>query len=73
MLNIDQENGCIVSPSIIRNNLNVSVTPVSADDSRDATLVDMLRTLPYRNLESIIVYTMFQASHLIPDFWSVTV
>ncbi|KAL5035021.1 hypothetical protein BDV3_004500 [Batrachochytrium dendrobatidis] len=61
MLNIDQENGCIVSPSIIRNNLNVSVTPVSADDSRDATLVDMLRTLPYRNLESIIVYTMFQA------------
>eukprot|EP00842_Homolaphlyctis_polyrhiza_P000376 jgi/Hompol1/1339/HPOL_004683-RA len=34
---------------------------VSTDENRDATLAALLRTAPYQNLDSIIVYTMFQA------------
>ncbi|KAH6571339.1 hypothetical protein BASA62_003924 [Batrachochytrium salamandrivorans] len=47
MLNIDPIAGSIVSPSIIRDNLVVSVTRVSADDSRDATLAQTDRVAQY--------------------------
>ncbi|KAI8915057.1 hypothetical protein BC831DRAFT_533071 [Entophlyctis helioformis] len=60
MLGIDAAEG-LITGSVLRENLHMSVSRVVADENREAALVDLLRTPAYRDLDSIIVYTMFQA------------
>ena len=60
MLEVDPTAG-VVTSSVIRDNLVLSVSKVLDNDGRDAALLALLRTETYRQLDSIIIYTMFQA------------
>lgn len=60
MLSICQETG-IISSGCVRDNLLTNVTRVDEGENRDLLLFELLRSEPYRNLKSIIVYCTFQA------------
>lgn len=59
MLAIDRKAG-IISQGFLRKNLQLSVSILSEGENREASLLDLIRSKPYENFKSIIVYVMFQ-------------
>ncbi|KAI8608186.1 hypothetical protein BC830DRAFT_1156380 [Chytriomyces sp. MP71] len=58
MLGLDES--AVVANSRIRHNLKLTVSKVSTVENRDALLESLLRSQPFAELSSIIVYVMFQ-------------
>ena len=50
----------VQNQSVLRTNLQLSISRVQASDNREGLLVSLLKTPTFAALPSIIVYTMFQ-------------